>query len=72
MFKYPNDVLIDGDLMLFDLGSQYQNYCADVSRTLPINGKFNDFQLKLYIKHNTLSTKNTRVKRVFPDPHQYS
>ena len=47
-YPTPNDVLKDGDLMLFDLGAQCSNYCADVSRTFPINGKYNDFQLKLY------------------------
>ena len=47
-YPTPNDVLKDGDLMLFDLGAQCSNYCADVSRTFPINGKYSDFQLKLY------------------------
>ena len=47
-YPTPNDVLKNGDLMLFDLGAQCSNYCADVSRTFPINGKYNDFQLKLY------------------------
>ena len=47
-YPTPNDVLKDGDLMLFDIGAQCSNYCADVSRTFPINGKYSDFQLKLY------------------------
>lgn len=47
-YPTPNDMLKDGDLMLFDLGAQCSNYCADVSRTFPINGKYSEFQLKLY------------------------
>lgn len=63
-YPHPNDVLSDGDLMLFDLGSQYQNYCADVSRTLPINGKFNDFQLKLY--NEVLKANELVINSVVP------
>lgn len=47
-YTKPVDTLRDGDLMQFDLGAQYNYYCADISRVLPINGKFNDIQLKLY------------------------
>ncbi len=38
----------DGDLILFDLGAQYDLYCADVSRTYPVNGKFTSRQRDLY------------------------
>ena len=38
----------DGEMVLIDLGSAYNNYCADISRTFPINGKFNDRQKELY------------------------
>lgn len=47
-YTKPVDTLKEGDLMQFDLGAQYNYYCADISRVLPINGKFNDIQLKLY------------------------
>src|SRR5690606_8011820 len=30
----------DGDLLLFDVGAEYGNYNADMSRTIPVNGKF--------------------------------
>lgn len=47
---YPsqNDVLRDGDVILFDLGYAYKYYCADISRTYPINGTFSDKQRKIY------------------------
>ena len=43
-----NQVVNDGELLLIDLGSAYGNYCADISRTFPINGKFTDRQRELY------------------------
>jgi Xaa-Pro aminopeptidase len=41
-------VLRDGDLVLVDAGCEYQNYCADVSRTFPVNGKFTPTQRAVY------------------------
>ncbi|OPJ58055.1 aminopeptidase P family protein [Clostridium oryzae] len=38
----------DGEMILFDLGASSDYYCADVSRTYPINGKFTDRQKQLY------------------------
>jgi len=43
-----NQIVHDGELVLIDLGSAYGNYCADISRTFPINGKFTDRQKELY------------------------
>jgi len=44
-----NDSLMqDGDLILFDLGARAGGYCADISRTFPINGKFSDLQKTIY------------------------
>ncbi len=40
--------LKDGDLVLTDLGALYGEYCADISRTFPINGKFTERQKELY------------------------
>jgi len=41
-------VLKNGDLVLFDLGYRSNGYCADISRTYPINGKFTELQRKVY------------------------
>jgi len=38
----------DGDLLLMDFGSEVNNYAADCSRTLPVNGKFSGRQRALY------------------------
>jgi Xaa-Pro aminopeptidase len=38
----------DGDLLLLDVGAEYGNYCADMSRTIPVNGKFSPRQRQVY------------------------
>ncbi len=40
--------LVDGELILLDLGATSHYYCADISRTLPINGKFTSRQKIFY------------------------
>ena len=43
-----NDLAKNGDLILFDLGASVNMYCADISRTFPVNGKFSPRQKELY------------------------
>ena len=38
----------DGDLLLMDFGAEYGNYAADLSRTIPVNGKFTKRQKEVY------------------------
>ena len=38
----------DGELILMDFGARYGNYCADLSRTVPVNGKFTKRQAEVY------------------------
>lgn len=38
----------DGDLLLMDFGAEYGNYAADMTRTIPVNGKFTKRQKKVY------------------------
>ena len=38
----------DGDLLLFDFGVEYKGYCSDITRTIPINGKYTERQKKIY------------------------
>lgn len=37
-----------GDLLLMDVGAEYEHYTADVTRTFPVNGKFSPAQAELY------------------------
>jgi Xaa-Pro aminopeptidase len=38
----------DGDLLLMDFGANYGGYCADLTRTIPVNGKFTERQKVVY------------------------
>ncbi|HIA12652.1 MAG TPA: M24 family metallopeptidase [Flavobacteriales bacterium] len=40
--------LQDGELLVIDIGAEYHNYSADITRTLPINGKFTKEQKIIY------------------------
>ena len=43
-----NRVCNDGDLVLMDFGAEYANYAADLTRTIPANGKFTQRQQDVY------------------------
>jgi Xaa-Pro aminopeptidase len=38
----------DGELILMDFGALYGGYAADLSRTIPVNGKFTERQKEVY------------------------
>jgi Xaa-Pro aminopeptidase len=37
-----------GELLLIDVGAEYEHYSADVTRTFPVNGKFSPAQREIY------------------------
>jgi Xaa-Pro aminopeptidase len=39
---------LDGELLLMDVGAEYGNYNADMTRTIPVNGRFNPRQRAVY------------------------
>lgn len=43
-----NQVCKDGDVILFDFGAEYANYNADMSRSIPVSGKFTARQKEVY------------------------
>lgn len=43
-----NQQLKDGDLLLMDVGAEYANYNSDMTRTIPVNGRFTDRQRAVY------------------------
>ena len=43
-----NQLCKEGDLILFDFGAEYANYNADMSRSIPVNGRFSKRQKDVY------------------------
>ncbi len=43
-----NQICKDGDLVLMDFGAEYANYASDMTRTIPVNGKFSPRQKEVY------------------------
>ena len=43
-----SELLHHGDLLLIDAGAEYCGYAADITRVLPINGKFSSRQKEIY------------------------
>ncbi|MGV3530488.1 MAG: aminopeptidase P family protein [Flavisolibacter sp.] len=43
-----NEECKDGELILMDFGAAYGGYAADLSRTIPVNGKFTERQKEVY------------------------
>jgi Xaa-Pro aminopeptidase len=38
----------EGDVILLDVGAEYANYAADMTRCIPVSGKFTERQLQVY------------------------
>jgi Xaa-Pro aminopeptidase len=43
-----DQVCQDGDLLLMDVGAEYANYASDMTRTIPVNGRFTPRQRQVY------------------------
>ena len=43
-----NKACKDGDILLMDFGAEYANYASDLTRTIPVNGKFSKRQKSVY------------------------
>ena len=53
-----------GDLILLDVGAEYANYSSDMTRTIPVNGRFNKRQKAIY--NAVLNVKNEATKLLVP------
>lgn len=54
----------DGDMLLMDVGAEYANYSSDMTRSVPINGRFTDRQKSVY--QAVLNVKNEASKMLIP------
>ena len=63
-YNENNCIVEDGQLVLIDLGSAEKNYCADISRTFPVNGKFTERQKEIY--NTVLEAQNIVIANAKP------
>jgi len=54
----------DGDIVVLDVGAQYSGYSADITRTIPANGKFTPRQLEIY--NIVLGAQNAALAAIKP------
>lgn len=54
----------EGDLLLLDVGAEYANYSSDMTRTIPVSGKFTKRQKEVYNAVNRV--KNEATKMLIP------
>ena len=47
-YVFNNEECKHGELLLMDFGANYGGYCADLTRTIPVNGKFTPRQKAVY------------------------
>ncbi|MGM0933781.1 MAG: aminopeptidase P N-terminal domain-containing protein [Bacteroidota bacterium] len=49
-----------GDLILIDTGAEYANYSSDMTRTIPVSGKYSDRQKQIYNAVNRVKKEATK------------
>ena len=58
-----NKKCLDGDILLMDFGAEYANYTSDLTRTVPVNGKFSDRQKNIYNAVHRVMKEATKMLR---------
>ncbi|MDN5215921.1 aminopeptidase P N-terminal domain-containing protein [Fulvivirgaceae bacterium BMA12] len=59
-----NKACMAGDVLLMDVGAEYANYNADMTRAIPVNGRFTNRQKAVY--NAVLKVKNEATKLLTP------
>jgi Xaa-Pro aminopeptidase len=59
-----DDEIKDGDVVVMDVGGEYGGYAADITRTIPANGKFTPRQREIY--DIVLGAQNAAMAAVKP------
>lgn len=59
-----NQKCADGDVILLDVGAEYANYSSDLTRCIPVNGRFTERQKKVY--NAVLSVKKQAEELLVP------
>jgi len=59
-----NTKCLSGELLLLDVAAEYGNYSSDMTRTIPVSGRFNERQKSIY--NAVLNVKNEATKLLRP------
>jgi Xaa-Pro aminopeptidase len=64
-----NNEIKDGDIVVLDVAGEYGGYAADITRTLPANGKFTPRQREIY--EIVLGAQNAALEAIKPGVMMY-
>lgn len=53
----------DGDVLLMDIGAEYANYAADMSRSIPVNGRYTERQKAVYNAVRRVQVESIKMLR---------
>lgn len=56
-----NQICLSGDVILMDFGAEYANYNADLTRSIPVNGRFTPRQKEVYQSVLTVMKEATQL-----------
>ena len=56
-----NQQCLDGQMVLMDVGAEYANYASDMTRTIPVSGRFTARQKAVYNAVNTVKKEATKL-----------
>ena len=62
-YNTNNSICKSGDLILMDVAAEYSNYKSDMTRTIPVDGKFTKRQLEIYNAVLNVKNKATNILR---------
>jgi Xaa-Pro aminopeptidase len=68
-----SDELKDGDLLLIDAGGEWQGYCADITRSFPVSGRYAGPQREVYelvLAAQQAAIEKCRVGCHWNEPHE--
>lgn len=63
-YETNQDVLKNGDLVLIDSGAEFNGYNSDITRTVPVSGKFTEAQKVIY--ELVLKVQKDVIKKIKP------
>ena len=61
----------DGDVILMDVGAEYGNYSADMTRCIPVSGRFTDRQKAVYNSVHSVMKDSMKLLRPGVSLHEY-